>query len=143
MNVEQFLVRAFTALAASAAVSDFCQEHYGKPLTLACGVDPAVGVAEDDLPACSLSINDHQFSNVTKEVTVEMEAAVAVSDQGEIAVGGVLMRAGMVRSHRLRQLVLEALMAPGLGIVKAGGGVDELVIDPLFVSYSNITITTK
>lgn len=142
-SIETFLQKALAALVTSADIEAFCQEHYGRSLSLTCGVDPSVGVEDDAYPVCSLSLNDHRFANTSGALTgIDLDVATAVRDEGTVAISGVAVKAGVIRAHRLRQLVMEALMNGGLGKVEAGGGVDELVLDPLYVSYSNLTITT-
>lgn len=139
-----FMDKLVAALAGSAELAAFCQDRYGKPLTLVCGVDPAVGVEEDAYPVCSLSLNDDSFSNTAGALNViALEVASAVREEGASTIGGMEVKGGIVQAHQLRRLIIEAVMNGGLGKVEASGGVDELVLDPLFVAYSNITITAR
>jgi hypothetical protein len=142
VDVDTFLEKSLFALVNDAAIKAFCQEHYGRSLSLAYGVDPAANPEGYVYPMASLSIEDQAWNNTnSSRMAYAVEVGLAVWDEGTQDIGGVSVKIGLLRAHKLRELVVWALMRAGIGKVEAGGGVEEVVMDPFFAAYSNLMIT--
>ncbi|EFL53105.1 hypothetical protein DesfrDRAFT_0153 [Solidesulfovibrio fructosivorans JJ]] len=138
MTTSQLMAELRSRLSNSAAIGAFCQEYFGKSLTVLRRYDDNAPPKPSDHPWISLELLGDQKSNKTQIVvrTVFMVCSVwrdpdGTADDGED------------RASDLRELAEKALMSPGLGKVEAGDDVFANAEDGCFDSATTIIITNK
>lgn len=141
MTTDELLIAARDALAADAALSEWCVDRFGKAPLVMLGLDDKNPPDEADYPIVAVIGIDQERGNSKRETDWRLHLGVGVVNS-EIAESGSLRTyTGMVQAEQMREIAENALYRAGLKDLNTTGESSSESYHPLYVSYSMVTVS--